>query len=102
MLIFYIKSGHPHNLFIFYIQNEYVLSSRILNFMGYDRSFGAGGGIGFRDSPGPGPTPVEVGKEYELEVTEISRKGDGVAKVHGFVVFVKEGILGQKGKGLLS
>ena len=66
--------------------------------MGYDRSFGAGGGIGFRDSPGPGPTRVEVGKEYEVEVTEISRKGDGVAKVHGFVVFVKEEIVGRKDK----
>jgi predicted RNA-binding protein with TRAM domain len=39
---------------------------------------------------------VEVGKEYELEVTEISNKGDGIARVQGFVVFVKRGKVGQK------
>jgi len=32
--------------------------------------------------------PVEVGKEYDLQVTEISKKGEGVARVQGFVVFV--------------
>ena len=46
----------------------------------------------------PGPKPVEVGKEYELEVTEISGKGDGIARVQGFVIFVKNGKVGQKAK----
>jgi predicted RNA-binding protein with TRAM domain len=33
--------------------------------------------------------PVEVGKEYEADIIELSRRGDaGVAKVQGFVVFV--------------
>ena len=33
--------------------------------------------------------PVEVGKEYEAEITEMSRRGDaGVAKIQGFVIFV--------------
>jgi hypothetical protein len=41
---------------------------------------------------------VEIWKEYELEVTEISKQGDGVARVHGFVVFVKGGKVGQKAK----
>jgi predicted RNA-binding protein with TRAM domain len=41
---------------------------------------------------------VEVGKEYEVDVTEVSRKGDGVARVQGFVVFVKNGKVGQKAK----
>ena len=35
-----------------------------------------------------GPKPVESGKEYDVQVTEISRKGDGVARVQGFIVFV--------------
>jgi predicted RNA-binding protein with TRAM domain len=39
---------------------------------------------------------VEVGKEYEVEVLEVSRKGDGVARIQGFVVFVKDGKPGQK------
>ncbi len=32
--------------------------------------------------------PVEEGKEYELEIKETSRRGDGVARIEGFVVFV--------------
>jgi predicted RNA-binding protein with TRAM domain len=40
--------------------------------------------------------PVEVGKRYEVDVTEISRKGDGIAKVQGFVVFVENGKVGNK------
>jgi predicted RNA-binding protein with TRAM domain len=43
-----------------------------------------------------GPKPVETGKEYDVQVTEISRKGDGVARVQGFIVFVKGGRVGQR------
>jgi predicted RNA-binding protein with TRAM domain len=45
-----------------------------------------------------GPKPVESGKEYDVQVTEISRKGDGVARVQGFIVFVKGGRVGQKAR----
>jgi predicted RNA-binding protein with TRAM domain len=45
-----------------------------------------------------GPKPVEEGKEYDLEVTEISQKGDGIARVQGFVIFVKGGKVGEKSK----
>jgi len=31
---------------------------------------------------------VEVDKEYEAEIEEISRRGDGNAKIEGFVIFV--------------
>jgi predicted RNA-binding protein with TRAM domain len=41
------------------------------------------------------PKPVETGKEYEVQITEISRKGDGIARIQGFVVFVKNGQIGQ-------
>jgi predicted RNA-binding protein with TRAM domain len=34
--------------------------------------------------------PVEEGKEYELEIKETSRRGDGVARIEGFVVFVPQ------------
>ena len=43
----------------------------------------------------PSPKPVEVGKEYEVEITEISRQGDGIARVQGFVVFVQNGKVGN-------
>ncbi len=32
--------------------------------------------------------PVEEGKEYEANITEMSRRGDGIAKIQGFIVFV--------------
>ena len=44
------------------------------------------------------PKPVEAGKEYEVDITEISRQGDGIARVQGFVVFVKNSKVGNKVK----
>ena len=32
--------------------------------------------------------PVELGQEYEGEIEDISRRGDGIAKIEGFVIFV--------------
>ena len=66
---------------------------------------GGGRGYGGRGSGNrsfnrgsPAPKPVEVGKQYEVEITEISRQGDGVARVQGFVVFVKNGKVKQNVK----
>lgn len=42
--------------------------------------------------------PVEVGMEYEVDVTEISRRGDGVARIQGFIVFIENGKIGNKVK----
>jgi predicted RNA-binding protein with TRAM domain len=53
---------------------------------------------GFRRSDNFGPKPVETGKEYDVQVTEISRKGDGIARIQGFVIFVKDGKVGQNAK----
>ena len=46
----------------------------------------------------PSTAVLKVGKEYEVDVTQISRQGDGVARVQGFVVFVKNAKVGQKVK----
>ena len=40
--------------------------------------------------------PVEVGKEYDVRITETSRRGDGIARIQGFVIFVKNGKVGQE------
>jgi predicted RNA-binding protein with TRAM domain len=32
--------------------------------------------------------PVEVDKEYEAKIEDISRRGDGIAKIEGFIIFV--------------
>ncbi|MCP8304605.1 MAG: TRAM domain-containing protein [archaeon] len=39
-----------------------------------------------------------MGKEYDVSITEISRRGDGVAKIEGFIVFVPETKVGQKAR----
>ena len=52
-----------------------------------------------RYSNGPGftpPPPIEVGKEYSVEILELSKKGDGLAKVKGFIVFVRGSKIGDK------
>jgi predicted RNA-binding protein with TRAM domain len=53
---------------------------------------------GYRRNDMFGPKPVESGKEYDVQVTEISRKGDGIARIQGFVIFVKDGKVGQNAK----
>ena len=32
--------------------------------------------------------PVELDKEYEAEIENISTRGDGIAKIEGFIIFV--------------
>jgi len=41
-----------------------------------------------RNSANSGAKPVEEGKEYEVDIKELSRRGEGIARVDGFVVFV--------------
>jgi len=68
--------------------------------MSYGGRRGGSGGFGGRSfGQGPsGPKPVEVGKEYDVEITEISRRGDGIAKIGGFVIFVEGAKAGSKVK----
>jgi predicted RNA-binding protein with TRAM domain len=32
--------------------------------------------------------PVEMGKEYEVDITEMSRQEEGTARIQGFVIFI--------------
>ena len=34
------------------------------------------------------PKPVELGKEYDVEVQETSRRGEGIARIKGLVTFI--------------
>ena len=62
-------------------------------------SYGTRYGGGNRSGGGSfGPKPVETGKEYDVQITETSRQGDGIARVQGFVIFVKGGKVGQSCK----
>lgn len=42
--------------------------------------------------------PVEVGKEYAAEIEDMSRRGEGIAKIEGFVVFVLNTEQGERVK----
>jgi len=34
------------------------------------------------------PKPVEIGKEYEVDIQETSRRGEGIARIQGLVTFI--------------
>jgi len=36
------------------------------------------------------PCPVQVDGEYDVEISEVSRRGEGIARIRGFVIFVPE------------
>lgn len=59
------------------------------------RSFG-----GFRDRyqdrESDMPKPVKAGEEYDVEISEVGAKGDGIARINNFVVFVSEAKKGEK------
>jgi len=44
------------------------------------------------------PKPVEVGKEYDVEILETSRRGEGIARIKGLVCFVPNTKPGDKVK----
>ena len=48
------------------------------------------------------PTQLKVGKEYEVDITEISRQGDGIARMQGCMIFVKGGHIGEKVKIIIT
>ena len=41
------------------------------------------------------PKPVKIGEEYEVDITETSQRGDGIARIEGLVVFVPKGKTGD-------
>jgi predicted RNA-binding protein with TRAM domain len=47
-------------------------------------------------------TQLKVGKEYEVDITEIGRHGDGVARIQGCMVFVKGGHIGEQIKIMIT
>ena len=40
--------------------------------------------------------PAEIGKEYTVDITDTGRDGDGIARISGLVIFVKNAKAGQK------
>ncbi|PIX32093.1 deoxyribonuclease [Candidatus Bathyarchaeota archaeon CG_4_8_14_3_um_filter_42_8] len=52
------------------------------------RSFGPRRGFRGRGEGRFPPKPVEIGKEYEVDVQETSRRGEGIARIQGLVTFI--------------
>jgi predicted RNA-binding protein with TRAM domain len=52
------------------------------------RGFGSRRGFGGRREGGFAPKPVEIGKEYEVDISETSRRGEGIARIQGLVIFI--------------
>jgi predicted RNA-binding protein with TRAM domain len=55
---------------------------------------GRRGGRDFESRRFP-PKPVEVGKEYDVEILETSRRGEGIARIKGLVCFVSNAKPGE-------
>jgi len=66
------------------------------------RTYNSGGGSNIGSRRSFSQKPVEVGKEYDVQIMETSRRGDGVARIQGFVIFVKNGRAGQKVKAKIT
>jgi predicted RNA-binding protein with TRAM domain len=64
------------------------------------RGFGQrrGGFRGRDERGGFVPKPVEVGKEYDVEIQEVSRRGEGIARIQGLVIFVPNAKQGEHAK----
>ncbi len=43
-------------------------------------------------------SPVEVGETYDVSIDDLAKKGDGIARVEGFVIFVPQTKVGDKVK----
>jgi len=74
---------NPHRYSSFILGRE---SLTLRMSYGRNSGYGDGGNRSFNRGS-TAAKPVEEGKEYEVDVTEISRQGDGIARVEGFVVF---------------
>jgi predicted RNA-binding protein with TRAM domain len=42
------------------------------------------------------PKPVEIGKEYDVEIEETSRRGEGITRIEGLVIFIPKTKPGDK------
>ncbi|MFN2434316.1 MAG: TRAM domain-containing protein [Nitrososphaeraceae archaeon] len=74
-----------------------------------DRGYGRGRRRSYGDDANknlkrrsPPTKPVEVGKIYVVDITEITGKGDGIARVQGFIIFIENGKVGNKIKVMVT
>jgi predicted RNA-binding protein with TRAM domain len=49
----------------------------------------------YRGSRRHPPKPVKMGEEYEVDINEVSQRGEGIARVERFIVFVPDTKIGD-------
>ena len=52
--------------------------------------------MSYGQNTGGSSKPVETGKEYTVDITDTGRSGDGIARIEGLVIFVKNAKAGDK------
>ncbi len=52
--------------------------------------------MSYEQNTGGSSRPVETGKEYTVNIIDTGRSGDGVARIGGFVIFVKNAKAGAR------
>ena len=62
----------------------------------YERRTGGFGRRNFDDFDKP--KPVKVGQEYDVKISDVGAKGDGITKIENFIVFVPGAKKGEECK----
>ena len=52
--------------------------------------------MSYGQNTGGSSKPVETGKVYTVDITDTGRSGDGIARIEGLVIFVKNAKAGDK------
>ncbi|MGC1134962.1 MAG: TRAM domain-containing protein [Nitrososphaeraceae archaeon] len=52
--------------------------------------------MSYGQNAGGSSKPVETGKEYTVDITDTGRSGDGIARIQGFIIFIKGAKVGNK------
>jgi predicted RNA-binding protein with TRAM domain len=97
-----IEYGTYVSLVISVVKRPFILGIKPLFLLLMNYTSGTIYGLSNYTNRSSGSKPVDTGKEYDVHVTETSRKGDGIAKIQGFVIFVKNGRIGQDVKAKVT
>jgi len=88
------------NFGVVVIKGGFKMNGRGFGGRGPRRGGFGGGGRSFGgprfDRSSNEPKPVNVGEEYDVEISEVGSRGDGIARVKNFVVFVADSKQNEK------
>lgn len=50
----------------------------------------------FKNSNENVSAPISEGKTYDVKIEDVAQKGDGIARVEGYVIFVPDTVAGEE------